>query len=85
VREETGLTVENLTLIDVVDGISRNDDGQVLAHWTLIDFCADWVAGNAIAGDDAMDVRWVPLSELHGYSLWPETIRVIRDGALTRS
>jgi hypothetical protein len=43
------------------------------------------VAGNAIAGDDAMDVRWVPLSELHGYSLWPETIRIIRDGALTRS
>jgi ADP-ribose pyrophosphatase YjhB (NUDIX family) len=85
VREETGLTVGDLTLIDVIDGFTRDDTGRIIAHWTLVDFCADWVSGDAQAGDDALDVRWVPLSELHGYSLWPETVRVIRDGALSRS
>ena len=85
VHEETGVTIGDLTLIDVIDGFNRDAGGRIIAHWTLIDFCADWVEGDARAGDDALDVRWVPLSELHGYALWPETVRVIRDGALSRS
>src|SRR5947207_311226 len=73
-REETGLTVDALTLIDVVDGFTRDTAGALSAHWTLVDFCAEWATGEAVAGDDALEVRWVALSELHAYSLWPETV-----------
>jgi len=53
----------------------------VESHWTLIDFRADWAGGNAVAGSDAADVRWVAMDDLDSYGLWDETLRVIRAGA----
>lgn len=78
VREETGITCADPRLVDVVDLI--RPDGQ--GHWTLVDFAADWVAGEPAAGDDAAEARWVPIAELETLGLWSETIRIIR-AALT--
>jgi ADP-ribose pyrophosphatase YjhB (NUDIX family) len=80
VLEETGITVANLRLLDVVDGITRSA-GVVTGHWTLVDFRADWGGGEPVAGDDAIDARWVPVPELPKYGLWHETQRII-DAAL---
>src|SRR6185369_16884293 len=38
IKEETGIAITDLTLIDVVDAFVRDGDGAVDAHWTLIDF-----------------------------------------------
>jgi len=78
VHEETGLTISNLRLIDVVDGISVDSAGNILFHYTLVDFRADWVNGIAKAGSDASSVRWVALEDLNLYNLWHETERVIK-------
>src|SRR5258706_12891345 len=58
VHEETGLTIEILGLIDVVDAIMRDSAGQLTRHYTLIDFSARWSAGTARPGDDAEAVAW---------------------------
>ncbi len=79
--EETGLTVANPRLIDVVDVVRRGPDQTVTSHFTLVDFRAEWVAGEPTAGDDAADARWVPLSDLAKYRLWDETVRVIEAAA----
>src|SRR5262245_18487700 len=50
VHEETGLTVTDLRLIDVVDLIAPTH------QWVLVDFRADWTAGEAVAGGDAAAV-----------------------------
>lgn len=76
VMEETGVTVSRLRFLEVVDGISRTD-GVVTGHWTLVDFRADWAEGEPRAGDDAIDAKWVPVSELDRYGLWTETQRII--------
>jgi ADP-ribose pyrophosphatase YjhB (NUDIX family) len=81
IMEETGVTIANLRLIDVVDGLMREPDGTLSRHLTLIDYRGDWVAGEPRPGDDAIDARWVPLSELASYRLWSETTRVIMAGA----
>lgn len=80
VLEETGITVANLRLLDVVDGITRSA-GTVTGHWTLVDFRADWGAGEPRAGDDAIDAKWIPVRELPKFGLWSETQRII-DAAL---
>ncbi len=81
IEEETGLILENLTLVDVVDAFKKNETDGDDIHWTLIDFCA-WVNnGAARAGSDAAEVRWVPMSELNDYDLWGETYRVIANAA----
>jgi 8-oxo-dGTP diphosphatase len=76
IMEETGVTVTGLRLIDVVDGIYRVD-GAVTGHWTLVDFRADWAGGTPRAGDDAIDAKWVLVTDLGRYGVWSETKRII--------
>lgn len=81
VMEETGLEIANLKLIDVVDAVIRAQHGVVSRHLTLVDFRADWASGEARAGDDASDARWVSVAEAPSYITWTETTRIILAGA----
>jgi ADP-ribose pyrophosphatase YjhB (NUDIX family) len=84
VREETGLTVEPVALIDVVDSITRDERGRAQYHYTLVDILAEWRAGDAVAGDDAAAVAWTTLDDLARFALWSETERIIRLAARRR-
>jgi 8-oxo-dGTP diphosphatase len=77
IKEETGLIVTNLELVDVVDAFRTDSRGNVETQWTLIDFLAWWAGDTVQAGSDASEARWVPITELDGYNLWSETSRVI--------
>ncbi len=89
--EETGLEIEVVGLIDVVDSIASDDGdddeddnggGEIRYHYTLIDVLAV-AAGDGtpspspVAGSDAEDVAWFPLERIPGLKLWPETERII--------
>jgi 8-oxo-dGTP diphosphatase len=84
IREETGVDIDVTCLLDVVDLVRRDAEGRVRFHYTLVDFTAEWRAGEAVAGDDAAAVRWVPLDGIDQYNLWDETLRVIRLSATQR-
>lgn len=77
VYEETGLELAGLRLLDVVDSITRDDDGAIAYHYSLIDFTADWAAGEARASSDAAAVCWADPQDLGPYDLWNETRRLI--------
>jgi 8-oxo-dGTP diphosphatase len=77
VHEETGLTVEIDGLIDVVDAVTRNADGEVIRHYVLVDFVTHPLSGELCAGSDAAEARWVSRNDLGEYSLWSETRRII--------
>ncbi len=81
VAEETGTHIQVGTLLDVIDSITQEPGGD-LFHYTLVDFDADWVAGDLVAGDDADDAIWADADDLGPYALWSETVRII---ALSRS
>ena len=76
-RQETGVEAEIGPLVDVVDSMTRDGDGGLQYHYTLVDFRADWFAGEPRAGGDAADARWFAPGELEGLELWDETRRVI--------
>ena len=77
-KEETNLTADIIGLIDVVDAITRDDDGRVRFHYTLVDVAAEWRAGEAAPDDDVAAVKWVPLTALGPFGLWEQTLRIIR-------
>jgi ADP-ribose pyrophosphatase YjhB (NUDIX family) len=52
-REETGLLASNLTLGDVADGILRDAEGIMLAHYAVIVFATRDVEGALAAASDA--------------------------------
>lgn len=76
--EETGLTAEVTGLLDVIDAISKDEEGRVRMHYTLVDVAAEWIAGEAVAGDDVAEVKWVGLSQIDDETMWVETLRIIR-------
>ena len=81
VAEETGLAVEIVGLIDVVDGITRDAEGRARYHYTLVDFAANWLSGEARAASDAAAVRWVPHDALAAIPMWDETRRIVESAA----
>ena len=77
VAEEAGLTVEVTALLDVIDSMTRDADGALAYHYTLVDFLAEWRSGEAEAGGDAAEVVWADPDDLAPYDLWAETLRII--------
>lgn len=77
IAEETGVQIELLGLVEVIDSVQRDADGRIRYHYTIIDYVARWVSGEAVAGDDAAAVAWVHPDDLHRLDLWDETVRVI--------
>lgn len=85
VQEETGLDIEVFALVDVVDGIMRDDQGELLYHYTLVDVVAESPEGDPVAADDAAAVGWFKPEDLPVLGLWTETERIIRESALKRN
>jgi 8-oxo-dGTP diphosphatase len=82
VREETGLEIEILGLLDAVDALIPADNGAPGAfayHYTLIDFAARAVGGVLQAGDDAAEAAWLPPEEAVRRVAWDETARIITE------
>jgi ADP-ribose pyrophosphatase YjhB (NUDIX family) len=77
VREETGLEIEILQLFEVFERIMPDDAGAAEHHYVLIDYLCRVTGGALRAGDDAMDVRWIPRAELDRYEVTPGTMAVI--------
>jgi mutator protein MutT len=69
VREETGLEVENPELIDVVDNIIADDNGEIKYHFIILDYFVKLKGGTLNAADDAEELRWVSLPEAEKYDL----------------
>ncbi len=83
-REETGVEAEVTALLDVVDSITRDDEGAIAYHYTLVDFLAEWRGGAPRAGGDATEALWADPADLGSYELWDETLRPIRLGLARR-
>jgi 8-oxo-dGTP diphosphatase len=82
VREETGLVVEPLELIELLDRIHRDGD-RVRYHYVIADYLCRVVGGSLHAASDADAVRWVERPEWNSHSalaIEPITARVIESG-----
>jgi 8-oxo-dGTP diphosphatase len=82
VKEETGLTVEPVELIELLDRIHREGE-RVRYHYVIADYLCRVVEGALKAASDADAVRWVERAEWNSHSalrLDPVTVRVIEMG-----
>jgi len=82
VKEETGLDVEPVALIELLDRIHREGD-RVRFHYVIADYFCRVKGGVLRAASDADEVRWVGRAEWNSQSalhLDPITVRVIENG-----
>jgi 8-oxo-dGTP diphosphatase len=79
-REETGLDVEVGPVIEVLDRITRDDNGRVLYHYVLVDYLC-WPVGGALqAGSDVDAAVWTAPGDVSAYHLTDQAIAVIARG-----
>lgn len=82
VREETGLIVEPVELIELLDRIHREGE-RVRYHYVIADYLCRVTGGTLLAASDADEVRWVERAQWNSHSgiaLDPVTVRVIEMG-----
>lgn len=77
VREETGLDIEPLGVIEIFERIMRDDRGEPEYHYVLIDYLCRVIGGTLCAGDDVCCAEWVERSELHKLQITEGTLAVI--------
>lgn len=80
VREETGLEVDGLSILEIFERIMRDEEGKAEYHYVLIDYICRPVGGLLNAGDDAGQVGWFSESELEGLRITEGTPGVIAKG-----
>ncbi len=86
VREETGLLVEPVELVELLDRIHKengHEGERVRYHYVIADYLCRVVGGQLQAASDADAVRWVERAEWNSHSALavdPVTVRVIEAG-----
>ena len=76
VLEETGLLIETVDVVEVVDRISRDSEGRVQYHYVLVDYLCRVIGGSLACATDAEDASWSTVAELGPIA--PFTAEVIR-------
>jgi len=79
-REETGLEVRVLELIEVFERIFRDSSNRPQYHFVILDYLCEAAAGTPRPGGDVTDVAFVAPEELNRYSLTEAVTRVLGKG-----
>jgi ADP-ribose pyrophosphatase YjhB (NUDIX family) len=77
VREETGLEVEVVCLLEVFERIMLDGAGRAEYHYVLMDYLCRPAGGTLCAADDASRVEWFTPGEIGGLRITEGTPAVI--------
>jgi 8-oxo-dGTP diphosphatase len=77
VREETGLDVRPLGVIEIFERIMRDAQGAAEYHYVLIDYVCQIFGGRLCPGDDVCAVQWVSRQDLPELQITEGTLGVI--------
>jgi ADP-ribose pyrophosphatase YjhB (NUDIX family) len=69
IREETNLEVEEPMLVDVVDGVTKDENGEIKYHFVIVDYFVKLTGGTLKVMSDAAELEWVQLDAVEKYDL----------------
>jgi ADP-ribose pyrophosphatase YjhB (NUDIX family) len=76
-REETGLEIEPLGVVEIFERIMRDAAGATEYHYVLIDYICRVTGGALRAGDDVCRVEWVRRRDLANLQITEGALGVI--------
>lgn len=77
VREETGLEIEPMGVLEIFERIIRDQSGAPEYHYVLIDYICRVTGGKLFPGDDVCAVDWVRRVDLPDLKITEGTLGVI--------
>jgi len=84
VREETGLEMQPLGILEVFERIMRDSAGAPEYHYVLIDYICRPTGGVLRPGDDVCAVEWVRRGDLKNLTITEGTLGVIEKAFRSR-
>lgn len=78
VSEEVNLAVRVGEVVEVLERILHDAEGRVQYHYVLVDFLCEHLSGEGKPSSDALEVQWVPVSEISCHVLSGKTKKVIQ-------
>ena len=78
ILEETGIQIRALKPIYTFDVIDRDAAGKVRFHYVIVDLAADYVMGEPVAGDDALEARWISAREINVLEVSAATLKLLK-------
>ncbi len=83
-REETGLEVQPVRVLEIFERIMRDSAGAPEYHYVLIDYICRVTGGTLGAADDVCQVEWVDREDLSKLEITEGTLAVIEKGFRNR-
>jgi ADP-ribose pyrophosphatase YjhB (NUDIX family) len=77
IREETGLEITPLGVLEIFERIMRDAAGAPEYHYVLIDYVCRVTGGKLFPGDDVCAVEWVRRRDLAALQITEGTLAVI--------
>jgi 8-oxo-dGTP diphosphatase len=77
VREETGLEIQVLELLEIFERIMPDAEGRIEYHYVLIDYICRPTGGDLCAATDASRCGWFREDELASLKITAGTVTVI--------
>jgi 8-oxo-dGTP diphosphatase len=77
VREETGLEIEVIDLLEIFERIMPDAEGRIEYHYVLIDYICKSTGGELCAATDASRCEWFREDELAALKITAGTVTVI--------
>jgi ADP-ribose pyrophosphatase YjhB (NUDIX family) len=77
VREETGLEIRPLGVLEIFERLMRDASGAPEYHYVLIDYLCRVMGGTLAPGDDVCAVEWVRRRDLPKLQITEGTLAVI--------
>jgi 8-oxo-dGTP diphosphatase len=78
VSEEVNVAVRVGEMVEVLERIFRDPAGRIQYHYVLVDFLCEHLSGEGRPSSDALEMKWVHLSEVSRCRLPEGTKRVIQ-------
>jgi len=78
IGEECGIRVEVVSFLSASSRIVPEGKERIHYHFVLLNYLCTFAEGEAIAGSDAMEVRWVPPDEIDSLGVSEEILAVIQ-------
>ena len=85
VREETGLRIKTLGVVEIFERIMRDAAGRAEYHYVLIDYLCRVTGGTLCAASDCADAQWVERRRLPEYRITEGTLPVIEKAFRNRA
>ena len=78
ILEETGIVIRAKKPVYTFDLIERDDTGEIRFHYIVVDLMAEYVRGEPLGADDALEARWLSWEEIEALPVSQNTLKLLK-------